>query len=87
MAIKVVNKRSSDFDVYIGRGSKWGNPFMIGRDGSRQDVIEQFEQYLTSSPELMAALPELNDKVLGCFCKPKACHGDILKYYAEGQNL
>jgi hypothetical protein len=83
MPITVVNKYASLYDVYIGRGTKWGNPFVIGKDGSREEVIQKFEEHLQNSPELLAALPELKDKTLGCFCKPKACHGDILKEYAE----
>jgi hypothetical protein len=84
MAITVVNKYASDFDVYIGRGSKWGNPFVVGVDGTRKEVIDWYEEHLTNSPELLEALPELLGKRLGCFCKPKACHGDVLKKYAEG---
>lgn len=83
----VVNIRHHQkYDVYIGRrgfspsihGSKWHNPFHIGKDGTRDEVITKYEQYVRSSPELMAALPELKDKVLGCWCKPKPCHGDVL---------
>ena len=82
--ITVVNKRTQTFNVYIGRGSKWGNPFNIGRDGTREDVIRKYEWHLFNSPELMAALPELLGKCLGCYCSPLPCHGDVLKRYAEG---
>jgi hypothetical protein len=65
--------------VYIGRPSKWGNPFQIGKDGTRQDVVEKFENWLMSNPELVdAARQELRGKNLICFCAPLACHGDIL---------
>ncbi len=74
----VVNKRDDGFDVYIGRGSKWGNPFRIGVDGTRTQVIAKYARMLRSSPELLAALGELRGKRLGCFCKPAACHGDVL---------
>lgn len=83
MLITVVNKRYKQFDIYIGRGTKWGNPFIIGKDGTREEVIAKYMKHLTSSPKLMESLPELLGKRLGCFCKPLACHGDVLKQYAE----
>ena len=80
METTVVNIRSDDYDVYIGRPSKWGNPFQIGRDGTREQVINAYQHwFLSESPELIeAAKRELPGKVLGCFCKPDACHGDVL---------
>jgi len=75
---KVVNLRKEKYDVYIGRGSKWGNPFMIGKDGTRKEVIEKYKQYILNKPDLLDSLDELTNKVLGCFCKPLACHGDVL---------
>jgi hypothetical protein len=77
---------TSAYDVYIGRGSIWGNPFRLPRhhtDADRARVIEQYEQHLLASPELMARLPVLRGKRLGCFCASKPCHGDVLKRYAE----
>ncbi len=79
----VVNKRRSDYDVYIGRGSPWGNPFILGRDGSRAEVVAKYEKYLLGEPALMARLGELKGKRLGCFCAPLACHGDVLARHAE----
>lgn len=55
-----------------------GNPFVIGKDGTREEVIQKFEKYLLSNSELMQKLPELKGKTLGCFCSPYPCHGDIL---------
>ena len=79
---KVLNKHKDVIPVnavYIGRGSKWGNPFVIGRDGDRDDVIDLYYDYLMDTPELLSATKtELRGKDLVCFCKPKACHGDIL---------
>lgn len=75
---QVVHCKKDSYDVYIGRGSKWGNPYIIGRDGRRGDVIDEYRCHLLRSPELIIALPELYQKVLGCFCKPLPCHGDIL---------
>jgi hypothetical protein len=76
--MRVVNKSKETYDVYIGRGSKWGNPFRIGVDGNRAQVIRLYHDYILKQPHLMKALPELKGKVLGCYCAPKPCHGDIL---------
>lgn len=91
MIPKVVHCKREEFDVYIGRGSRWGNPYShkVGTlaehvVGSRTEAIQKFEEYLLSNEELMASLPELKGKTLGCWCKPKSCHGDILLRYANG---
>ncbi|WP_199842664.1 MULTISPECIES: DUF4326 domain-containing protein [Streptomyces] len=84
--IRVVNKRTSDYDVYIGRGSVWGNPFRLApghTEADRARVIAQYETHLLASPELLRRLPELRGKRIACFCAPKPCHGDVLKKYAE----
>lgn len=75
---RVVHCGCEPFDVYIGRPSMWGNPFVISREGTREEVIELYRKYITMNPKLMAALPELKGKRLGCYCAPKACHGDVL---------
>jgi len=75
---RVVHCKRESYDIYIGRPSKWGNPFTIGPDGTRTEVIEKYRQYLLNKPELLADLPELKGKTLGCWCVPKPCHGDIL---------
>ena len=75
---KVVNLRKERYDIYIGRGSKWGNKFVIGKDGDREEVIKKYREWILSNKELLGSLHELKGKVLGCFCKPKACHGDVL---------
>ncbi len=74
----VVHCKRTPYDVYIGRPSKWGNPFVLGRDGNRDEVIALFEAWIKTQPHLLAALPELRGKVLGCWCSPKPCHGDVL---------
>ena len=56
--------------VYVGRPSKWGNPFVIGRDGSRDGVIAKYRAWIVQQPALMAALPELRNKDLVCWCAP-----------------
>jgi len=75
---RVVNLKHEPYDVYIGRGSKWGNPFRIGIDGTREEVIEKYRNYVLTRPDLLAALDELEGKRLGCYCKPLPCHGDVL---------
>lgn len=86
----VVNVRRDEFDYYIGRAmpgraaSPFANPFRIGPDGSREQVIERYRGWLTGQPELLARLPELKGKRLGCWCKPAACHGDVLVELLEG---
>jgi len=75
---RVVNCKKEPYDVYIGRPSKWGNPYRIGPDGSREEVIEKYRRHLLNQPELLADLDELRGKVLGCWCAPQACHGDVL---------
>ena len=80
---QVVNKKTDVFDVYIGRTSKWGNPFVIGNDGTREEVIEKYRNYLSQNIKLLSELHELKGKKLGCFCSPLPCHGDILKEYAD----
>jgi len=75
---KIVHCRKAPFDVYIGRPSQWGNPFVIGKHGSRKDVIEKYRRWLLKQPELLAKLPELKGKVLGCWCSPLPCHGQVL---------
>jgi len=79
-SIKVLNKRNSNNGVYIGRPSKWGNPFVIGKDGSREEVVEKYEKWLLFEKlELVvAAKKELKGKSLVCWCSPEACHGDVL---------
>ena len=77
--MRVVHCKKEPFDVYIGRPSKWGNPFTIGVDGTRDEVVWKYEMWLRSKPELLyAARKELRHKTLGCWCAPLACHGDIL---------
>lgn len=75
---RVVNIRCEPADVYIGRGSKWGNPFRIGPGGTREEVIEKYRQYVLKDHYLISCLGELRGKKLGCYCKPLPCHGDVL---------
>ena len=84
---RVVNIRHEEYDVLIDRRTKWGNPFKM-RDKSkaeRQRVIEAYREYIQTRPDLLAALPELKGKRLGCWCKPLACHGDVLVELIEAE--
>lgn len=70
--------------VYIGRGSPFGNPFVIGEDGTRSEVLARYRYYLFQNPELIAKIKaELPGKDLVCFCAPRACHGDFLLEIAK----
>lgn len=82
----VVNIRNTDCDVYIGRGSKWGNPFPMFHENQRAEVIAKYEEYAraTFSPDELSVLV---GKTLGCYCKPKACHGDVLVALLEEYGL
>ena len=86
MKTKVVNKKTSSFDVHIGRGSKWGNPFRMKSENQRGEVIEKYEEYARQkfSKDELAVLV---GKRLGCFCKPRKCHGDILVKLIEEYGL
>jgi hypothetical protein len=89
---RVVNVRSGElYDVYIGRQnrfppfrrSKWANPFRIGPDGDRDQVIDQYAERFLYRPDLLADLHELRGKRLACWCHPLACHGDVLAKLAD----
>ncbi len=82
----VVHCKQQPYDVYIGRPSKWGNPFIIGRDGSRAEVVARYENWLLEQPRLLAELGELRGRVLGCWCAPLACHGDVLARLANRED-
>ena len=84
---KVVNYNVESYDVLIDRRTKWGNPFIIGRDGDRTEVIDKYRQWIRVNKELKGMLHELKGKRLGCCCKPKACHGDVLVEMVEAQEM
>ncbi len=80
------NPKKNPDDIYIGRfhaspkygllqTSKWHNPF---KHDTREKLIEDYRKYVLSNPDLMDSLNELKGKRLGCWCKPEACHGDVL---------
>ncbi len=84
---KVLNKYKDAIPknaVYIGRPSKFGNPFEIGKDGTREEVIAKYKEYLRGNKPLQKLVKqELLGKDLVCYCAPKPCHGDILVWLAN----
>lgn len=65
--------------VFIGRPSKWGNSYIVGRDGTREQVIERYRSWLHRQIETgRLNLGELEGRDLVCFCAPLPCHGDVL---------
>lgn len=80
---KVVHCKMNPYTVYIGRPTKWGNPFVIGKDGTREEVIQKYREWIITQPHLMSALHELRGQTLGCWCAPKDCHGNVLAELVE----
>ena len=81
MVTRVVHLKREPYDVRIDRSSRLGNPFVIGKDGSREEVIYKHRtRFLKDAIMVEYVLKHCRGKTLGCWCKPKACHGDI---YAE----
>lgn len=91
---KVVHCKKEKYDVYIGRPSKWGNPYSHlpntlakYKVATREEAIEKYEKWIRNNPELLVDLPELEFKVLGCWCKPNySCHGDVLVKLLKERN-
>lgn len=80
----VVHHEHEPYDYYIGKSSPFGNPYHIGQDGTHVEVIEKFRVYLATNELLLARVRrELRGKILGCHCKPLACHGEILAEIAN----
>ena len=82
---KVVHCKKESYDVYIGRPSKWGNRFSHLKSSNaeftvatREEAIQKYSEWILTQPQLLEDLRELEGKVLGCWCKPLSCHGDIL---------
>ena len=90
--MRIVHCKVEKYDVYIGRPGKWGNPFSW-KEGTlakfkcdtREESIEKFREWIQQDRILMEDLHELDGKVLGCWCRPKSCHGDVLKELREQQ--
>lgn len=90
----VVHCQKDNYDVYIGRPSQWGNPFSHKPSSiaevkvdSREEAIECYKNYLIATPRLVeAAKKELKGKILGCWCSPQSCHGEILAEIANSED-
>ncbi|WP_122336095.1 DUF4326 domain-containing protein [Pseudomonas coronafaciens] len=89
---KVSNKDLGDsYDVYIGRGTLWGNPYQMGKEGTRDEVIAKFaydfeKRFLKLPEKFDENIEKLRGKTLGCHCKPAACHGDVIASYLNSQD-
>lgn len=87
---KVINGRTGWHPLgwppmtYIGRPSKWGNPFVIGQDGNREEVVQKYREWIVTQSHLMKSLEEIRGHNLRCWCAPLACHGDVLLELANG---
>lgn len=90
---RVVNLYKDPYDVYIGRPGRnqsgpFGNPYTIGPDGDRDEVLRKFRDYfyerLRVDSIFWGQVSSLQGKTLGCFCKPQDCHGDIIAEYVDG---
>lgn len=91
---QVVNLKNSPYDVYIGRGSIWGNPYSHLKVSkakyqvkTRDEAVFAYKQYLLTNEELMNQLPNLIGKRLGCYCVPKFCHGHMIVNVMEEKGL
>lgn len=88
---KVLNQKKDKIPedaVYIGRPSIFGNPYIVGIDGSRTEVIEKYRRYLALNNSLREeVIKQLKGKDLVCWCSPKQCHGDVLIDIANNENI
>ena len=83
---RVLNKHTDAIPpdaVYVARPTKWGNPFRMGRDGTRTEVIEKYKSWLMSNSILVSQLDELEGRDLVCWCAPLPCHADVLLEASE----
>ena len=89
----VVNLFDENYDTYIGRKGfgmtgEFGNPYRLNKDGTRLDILMKFRKYFTkrmnNDQEFKKKIMALRGNTLGCFCKPRDCHGDIIAAYLNG---
>lgn len=81
---------NSEYDIYVGRPSKWGNPYSHldkslaeYKVESVDDALKKYEEYLLNNKKLFDSLSELKYKKIACWCKTKKCHAYILKKYVD----
>lgn len=90
MKTKVVHCKKEKYDILIDRTGIFGNPFYVCKIRNREQAIKEFKEYFYKRIEhdldFKNAVLTLKGKILGCWCKPKACHGDIYVEYLEGIN-
>lgn len=70
-----------DGERYPKHDSMWANPFKVTDNDTRENVLDKYEKYIIAKirkENLVDQLLKLKGKNLGCWCKPEACHGDIL---------
>lgn len=80
----VVHCKREAHEVYIGRPSRWGNPYVITKERDRAWVLARYRRWLEGEIKAGRLDPrELKGKILGCWCAPKPCHGDILVELSE----
>jgi hypothetical protein len=87
----VVDCKKSNYDIYIGRPSKWSNPFDYRENTlakfkveTRKEAINKYEELIRSDPKKLQEIKEqLKGKILGCHCTPKFCHGHVLAWIAN----
>jgi len=89
MKTKVVNVHKQMYDVCIMRPGIYQNPYVIGRDGTQEEVVEKFRAYFIErihrDKRYLTAVGELKGKRLGCCHDSKPCHGDIYVEFLEGE--
>lgn len=87
MVTELLNIRHGKADVYIGRGSPFGNPYVLGVDGDREEVIRLYRIYfyekIMKDAKFRLDVEALRGKKLGCHCHPMPCHGDVIVEYLE----
>lgn len=77
---KVYNKKNKDYPkdaVYVGRPTRWGNPYRVGIHGTRAEVVERYRNSL-GERDIELIRSTLRGKDLVCWCAPEACHADVL---------
>lgn len=83
---KIGTVKASPNNVFIGRPSFWGNRYIIGIHGTREECVEKHKRDVLADPQLIERIKrELKGKTLICFCTPRLCHGDTLAQIAEGR--
>lgn len=64
--------------IYVGRPTRWGSPYKIGRDGNRSEVIAKYAAWARTRAEDPLFLAPLAGRDLACWCDPLPCHGHVL---------